>query len=308
MQEISEQILKDFQARKNKTQKSKFIALILNEIQKTYPDIKAYVQEGGFPKSRNIVVGDVKTADVIFTAHYDTAPALPFPNVITPRNMLLSILYAVIVIALPIIFIPFIFDILFDLPFLFSFLIRELFIVAVIILMLFGKANKHTSNDNTSGVITLFEIMAAMNEEQRSKAAFVFFDNEETGLFGSKLFSAKYAKDIKDKPVINFDCVSDGDNIMLVHNKKLDKKHIENLKSAFIENGEKKVLFFSSSKAFYPSDQMNFKTGIGVAALKKSKLFGLYMDRIHTNRDTVFDRANIEFLTSCAVKFTDLYR
>ena len=47
---------------------------------------------------------------------------------------------------------------------------------------------------------------------------------------------------------------------------------------------------------FYPSDQAAFRRGVGVCALKKSKLFGWYMDRIHTKRDTVLDEINIDLL------------
>ena len=49
---------------------------------------------------------------------------------------------------------------------------------------------------------------------------------------------------------------------------------------------------------FYPSDQANFPQGVGVAALKRSKRWGiLYMDRIHTPKDTVYRAENIAFLT-----------
>jgi hypothetical protein len=48
---------------------------------------------------------------------------------------------------------------------------------------------------------------------------------------------------------------------------------------------------------FYPSDQANFPVGVGVAALKKSRWLGvLYMDRIHTKKDTVYREENIAFL------------
>ena len=50
--------------------------------------------------------------------------------------------------------------------------------------MLDGKANRHTANDNTSGVAAVMELMARLPEEQRSKAAFILFDNEEKGMLG----------------------------------------------------------------------------------------------------------------------------
>ena len=35
---------------------------------------------------------------------------------------------------------------------------------------------------------------------------------------------------------------------------------------------------------------------VAVAALKKSKVVGLYMDRIHTPKDTILDEKNVEIL------------
>ena len=47
--------------------------------------------------------------------------------------------------------------------------------------------------------------------------------------------------------------------------------------------------------------------GVGVAALKRSKRFGiLYMDRIHTKTDTVYREENIEFLKNGAITLTKL--
>jgi hypothetical protein len=53
---------------------------------------------------------------------------------------------------------------------------------------------------------------------------------------------------------------------------------------------------------FYPSDQANFSRGVGAAALKKAKGGLLYMDRIHTKRDTVYMEENIVYLTEGAVR------
>ena len=53
-----------------------------------------------------------------------------------------------------------------------------------------------------------------------------------------------------------------------------------------------------SSKAFYPSDQAAFKKTVAVAALKKAPVIGLYMDKIHTPKDTAFDERNIDALVS----------
>jgi hypothetical protein len=59
-----------------------------------------------------------------------------------------------------------------------------------------------------------------------------------------------------------------------------------------------------SKGVFYPSDQANFPEGIGVAALKCTKKGLLYMDRIHTFKDTVYREENIRFLTEGAIRLT----
>ena len=57
---------------------------------------------------------------------------------------------------------------------------------------------------------------------------------------------------------------------------------------------------------FYPSDQANFPMGVGVAVLKKSAKTGvLYMDRIHTAKDTAYDERNISYLASGAITLLD---
>ena len=47
---------------------------------------------------------------------------------------------------------------------------------------------------------------------------------------------------------------------------------------------------------FYPSDQRHFRLGTGVCALKKNRVFGYYMDKIHTGKDTVLDEENVRIL------------
>ena len=90
----------------------------------------------------------------------------------------------------------------------------------LLMLMLLGPANRNNANDNTSGVAAVMEIMARLPEEERSKAAFILFDNEEKGLLGSAGYAAQH-KGVKEKGlIINLDCVGDGENILFFANKK----------------------------------------------------------------------------------------
>lgn len=302
MEHISETILKDYQVRKTKAQKLRFIELMKSQ----YPDIK--VEESGIIKSRNLVLGDVENAKVVFTAHYDTCAVLPVPNFIAPKNFLLTIVYGV-VIAIPFFLVMMLVEVLlmrltdsFFLSFYPAFLLMLGLLLWVFML---GKPNQHTANDNTSGVIFLCELMAALTEEERNKAAIVFFDNEEYGLFGSAQFLKKHKKEMKDKLLINFDCVSDGDHLLLVQNKAARKQYGEALNEAFQSRGEKEVHLERSSNTFYPSDQANFPVNVGVAALKKKKYIGYYMNRIHTKRDVIFEEENIRILKDGAKAFLE---
>jgi hypothetical protein len=58
----------------------------------------------------------------------------------------------------------------------------------------------------------------------------------------------------------------------------------------------------ASKWVIYPSDQRNFDLGVGVSALNKTKHGLLYMNKIHTKRDTVYDEENIEFLKNGAIE------
>lgn len=301
MTELSQEILQNYQVRKTKAQKAAFIELM----RKYYPEIQ--VETGGFPKSRNLVIGDVAQAKVVFTAHYDTCAVLPFPNFITPRNIPFYILYNLLVV-LPLVGLMFFVmcgvTLLTD-----SFLAGEIAMCAVLIAFMWvligGRPNRHTVNDNTSGVLTLCETLEAMTPEERQKAAFVFFDLEEAGLFGSAFFAKKHKAAMRDKLLVNFDCVSDGDNLLIIRNKKARTLYDEAIRTAFAPVADKNVLLEKAATTVYPSDQAQFPCHVGIAALKKKPFIGLYMDKIHTKHDTVLDERNIEYFRNSARRLTN---
>ena len=301
MTELSQKILDHFQVRKTKKQKQDFIHLLHTNI----PELQ--VQELGFPKSRNLVIGDPETAKVVLGAHYDTCARLPFPNFITPKKPLVSILYSFLVI------IPYIAAIVL-INHLLTYFVHNFWIHYWISLaaygllmwiMLAGPANEHTANDNTSGVITLLEIYQALPQEQKDQVCFVFFDNEEKGVIGSAQFRKKYKKVFKEKLLINYDCVSDGDTFLFGISKKANQKYHVALSRAFTNTDQKTAMLDNLRKVYYPSDQAGFPVAIAVAALKYKKPFGYYMDKIHTKNDTVFNQSNIAYLTEHTVTFIE---
>jgi Zn-dependent M28 family amino/carboxypeptidase len=164
----------------------------------------------------------------------------------------------------------------------------------LLFLLLSGPANRHTANDNTSGVNTLLEIMTALPAESKQDVAFVFFDLEEVGLIGSSAFAARHKAEMKDRLLLNFDCVSDGEN-MLFALKKRAKSYRDAIEKAFAAKDGFTVEVCDKG-VFYPSDQASFHTNAAVSAMNRHKILGLYMDKIHTPRDRVFDTRNIDML------------
>lgn len=312
MTKTTETVFQNYEIRKTKKQKSAFIDYV-----KTVADENGYsceIQKGALGV-RNIVIGSPEKAKVIYTAHYDTCAALPFPNFITPKNFLIYLLYQ-FAILIPLFVLIGIFPLLEQLlltrlPFdpalsaLIVLVIYEALLIGFCVLIIAGPANRHTANDNTSGVTTLLDLMTAMPEELRSQCAFVFFDLEESGLFGSMSFAKKYKTVMKNIPLVNFDCVSDGDYILFAV-KKTAARYVPLLKEAFREDPRISSVDICTEGVFYPSDQSNFPGGIGVAALKRTKKGLLYMNRIHTKRDTVYREENIYFLTDGAIRLVQM--
>ena len=302
MTPLSQKILDQYQIRKTNKQKQAFIDLL----QKQYPALQ--IQEGKLFKCRNLILGNVETAEVILAAHYDTCAQLPLPNFITPKAPLLTFLYGIMLV-LP----ALILTILIETGLLFLFdnsLIAVLaslaFYFGFLALIVLGPANKHTANDNTSGVVTLCELIERLPEQQKSKVAFVFFDHEESGLIGSAMFRKAYKKQLQSKLLINFDCVSDGDYMLLAATKKARQKYEKPFGEAFVSTESKTVMLDAMEKVYYPSDHAGFPVALAAAALKRNKIIGYYMDKIHTAKDTAFDENNIDTLCSCVQRFLEL--
>jgi len=300
----TKELLDKYQIRKSPKQKEAFRAW-LADVLKSY-DYEPYTESSGsLVKSTNLIVGNPEQAKVVYTAHYDTCAVLPFPNLITPRNLFLYLLYQILIV-IPMFALAIAAEVLLlvlwpDCPMIFALLLVYLVLGFCFWWIIAGPANKHTVNDNTSGVVVLLETALSLPTEQRDQVAFVFFDNEEKGLLGSTWFKKQHGNAMKETLLINFDCVSDGDYIQFFPNKALKAQNetITLLESCFQSKGTKNVEVVRGF-GFYPSDQRAFPYGVGVAALHKSKI-GFWLSRIHTPRDTVFQAENIDLLCNGAL-------
>ena len=308
MTETTQTVFEKHQIRKSRKQKTAFIDYVQATAASLGYDSRT---EKGYLGARNIVVGNPDTAKVVYTAHYDTCAVMPFPNFITPKCIWLFLLYQIIVGILLVVIPSILLGALSaglavwgtEIDPLLLYYLWLILILAMCWLIMAGPANKHTANDNTSGVTTLLDIMTTLPEELRGEVAFVFFDLEEMGLFGSAGFAGKHKRVTKITLVVNFDCVSDGKTILFVLRKGA-VRYTEAIKTAF-PSTDTLTVEVASKGTIYPSDQANFACGVGVAALKKTKGGLLYMDRIHTNRDTVYMEENIAYLTEGAVRLAE---
>ena len=289
-------VLEQFPVRKTKKQKQLFRNAVSDWLSRNGYQCR---EETGSLGARNLVIGDPEKAKFLITAHYDTCAGMLVPNLITPCNVVLFVLYQLVVTAvilLPAVLLGIAVGWLTD-----SFFVGQLvFLILIwvnIALLLCGPANPRNANDNTSGVVTLLEIAGTMPKNQRDKVCFVLFDLEELGVIGSASYRKAHKAQVGKQIVLNMDCVGDGNEILLFPTGKLkkDPKKMALLRTCCGIFGEKRVSLFEQGLAVYPSDQSNFPYGVGICALRRGKL-ALYLSRIHTARDTVLEQTNVNIL------------
>ena len=295
-----ELIMEKYQQRKTRRQKSAFI----EAMQARYPELR--VEKAGVFGSRNLIFGEPEQADIVFVAHYDTVGVSFVPNLVTPDRPYIRFLNTLLIIA-PMVIVMVLAAIVME-HIGVSENLRKIIVLGIYWLMFFGiffggRPNPNTANDNTSGVLTLCSLIDALPCDLRARAAFIFFDNEEYGCIGSGAYYSAHKAAMKDKLVFNMDCVGDGDTMLLVVSKKALPIYEEKLRAAFPETDIFKVRIASAKKVNYTSDQKHFPVSVAAAAMKTGKWLGLYMDKIHTKKDTVCRPENIKYLTACAVEF-----
>lgn len=301
MIENSIDILNLHPIRKTKKQKAAFRETVIEYAEKLGYRCET---EKGSMGARNLIIGDPENAKHLITAHYDTCAGMLIPNMIAPCNfwffLLLQLLLTVCLVV-PAALLEALTHLIFR-----QFLIGEtVFTVAlfvILILTMYGPANRNNANDNTSGVVTLLEILSSFPESKRDQVCFVLFDLEESGLVGSSSYQAKHKDQVCNQLVWNLDCVGEGDDIILFPRRKVkkDEEFMTILERCVTRLNTKNVSIRRKGFSFYPSDQMNFPYGVGIAALKKCK-FGYYLSKIHTKNDTTLDETNVNILRAAII-------
>lgn len=293
---ICEEITKLFPIRRTTEQKQAFRQWVTEHIAGQGWPVRTEESDKG--RQQNIVVGDPERAEVIFTAHYDTPANVLLPDLQIPRNYPVYLLHqmALIIGMLAIALIVGAAaglatqngDVMI-LAFFAAF-------VALLAVQIYGPANKHNVNDNTSGVSALLETMARIPEEARGSVAFILFDNMEKGRKGSKAYAADHLETQHTSFVVNLDSVGVGDTFVAsVPSLAKQLPQYEKLAALMQESG-RDVRFHSSVTTRGNSDFRSFKCGVGITAYRQVSGVGLYLGDLHTARDTHADQANLTFL------------
>ena len=299
-------LLEKFQVRRRKKQKDAFLGFARGVCENAGYDCREETLKGAFLTSRNLIAGSPEEAKVIFTAHYDTCSESPLPNLVFPQNRVLTILcqlpLIVVMVAAALGAGRFVYGLAGRVP---GVLVAYAVYIALFLLLFFGPANRHTANDNTSGVAALLEIMTALPPDQKRNAAFIFFDNEEEGKVGSKAYAKKHPGITNGKILLNLDCVGDGNDLLIVAPRDADERMESLLRQAFQDGDGKRAVHCSARDTHYNSDQKSFPGGAAVAACRKNR-FGWHVPRIHTRRDVICEESNLRYAAACAVRLTEL--
>ena len=307
-----QEILNKYQIRKTNKQKENFIEYLKNRLYKngyTENDIK--IEESGkwLAKTRNVVIGNPDNAKVIIGAHYDTPAVSPMPNFMCPINVLPFILSQLFMLTV-IFFTAWVITIpmaMIEMPaelYVYSY---EAIMFGFLFWLMFGYQNKHCANDNTSGTIALIKILEELPKEKLKDVCIVFFDNEEKGLWGSTTFVNAHKSVKNNTLMLNLDCIGDGTHIATLAPKKtLQRDDYKKFVEICTKNANENELTYLNQKMkpmMFGSDQAQFKHGVGICALNKHKLGFFYCDKIHTRKDKICKKENIDYLSNSIIEF-----
>ena len=283
-----------------KKQKQKFIEYAKAEFEKM--GYTTQIQESRKYRilNRNFIIGDLEKASIVLCAHYDTPPLAPYKvKILKGSNVSKYDKSKEIVWTILKYLSLFMLLLLLNLNGIIYF--STMIIVAI---RIYCIPNKKNLNDNTSGIMTIFEVayrFANKPSEQfknldKSKVAFILFDNEEKNMLGSKIFKCDNLN-IENKLFINFDCVGIGENIVISgdYNSKIEAKKIGGYEK-HIEGKNILVETVDLSKA--KSDEKMFEKRIRFATYHKNKKDQLYIENIHSKKDDDIDPDNIKIISS----------
>lgn len=266
---------------------------------------------GELPKKqsahRNIIIGDPSSARVLITSHYDTPARSLFPDTRRPRNPFLFLLRTVgeVLLLLAASFAAaLLVSRLVTLDRAYFLLLTVLVYFALMFFCFRFRPNPVSANGADSGAAAVLEVMEALPEDARHKAAFILFDDGDGSLRGSKAWAQQHPDIAWTIPAVDLSCVGYGTK-MLFAAKRAVACHPDI--AALQDAARPKYGFEPRFCRAFPlaprTDAGNLPLSVAVCACRTTRAGGAYIPFLRTPRDTIAEGANIGWLTDVLVRW-----
>ena len=91
--------------------------------------------------------------------------------------------------------------------------------------------------------------------------------------------------------------MGDGDHVLLISSQKArDAAAYTALTAGMAAQSGRELHLFPMETSKGSSDHKSFKTSSAIYACRVHKVLGFYCDKIHTNKDTVCEQINLDFI------------
>ena len=255
----------------------------------------------GIFKSVNLETKSTAHSEYIFIAHYDTGTKMPFW--FSWLMKLFGVNYQILIMILVVLFLRADFDKLPDILGYVFIVIQSIFVISIVLVFF---PNRNNFDDNTSGIIALLQLAKKCKENGLDNVKFLFVDNEELGLFGSRAHRRDLRKRQLITPnskIISIDCVGAGRIPLIIRNSK--SHYEETFRKEFLNNYE----ICKSIRLILPvSDNYSFRKygALNISFVNKAVIpNGYTIPKIHTSRDSSIDLNQIEKLTDVLADIVD---
>ena len=282
MSEMKELLATRLAVRSSRAQKRSFLAAATEEfLREGYTVSQQNASRIGL-YSENLIAGDLRGAKTVIVAHYDTPRSVLLPFFVCPQSSWGTFLGT---------------SLLWLVPALLAALASgaaatgELF-VPFFLLAGYGAAgvavNQNNANDNSSGVLALFE--TARRLKGRPGVAFALLDNNELFHLGAASLRAQF--DLREALVIDLDCVGRGE--LLVAARENDLPAAQTLAGSWASAIRRATVF--------PADARAFAHGLLVTAGVNAR-GGWQISNIHSTGDRTIEEENIAQISAMIDNF-----
>lgn len=183
----------------------------------------------------------------------------------------------------------------------------EIVVVLTFIIPVLFIKNKHTMNDNTSGVIALLLLAEKIskNETLKKRVKIVFTDNEEKMLLGSFQLRRIWKKNsfsYKNTKIISIDSIGRGDYVVISYN--IVNRIANELNKMFAENQINSKSINMWVTPFSDAYNFWFKGAVNINMMSKTIIpGGYYIKNIHSYRDKEISKDNIRIIVESLEKY-----